>query len=390
MIELKPDPRDSYVKHDKEEQDSLLNVKQILSKIDEINRNQSSQTTNHLTLIGERLQDFKGRSYDQVPQEIFKNPIIEYLQRVSAKSGQSGEETLEKGITRKITHHQTFVFPSYDPALENYLRKPVTDLENQAVENVKSIVTSQQYPVNNNLYNYSPYYPYYSQTNIDNHQGKQWSPPFQNLFPIVIQNPFQMMFNAFTSMVEYGPEADVCKNQLIRDGRLLKENTANKDEIIIDDIDVNSLRNEKELHVNKKKKRPRPSTIAEDKEESEEKGLFTSDNNRRNVNRHNVGGGIFIHKLRVRKGGVAIAGPGGIATAGTGGTAIVGPNGYAYTHPDSLAIAGTGTKVIAVDPSIDLAQIINESNRNKTKSDDSISRFGKIVAVGPVVYYNQG
>lgn len=44
-------------------------------------------------------------------------------------------------------------------------------------------------------------------------------------------------------------------------------------------------------------------------------------------------GGIIIQRLRVRAGGIAIAGPGGVATAGSGGTAIVGPNGIAFTHP---------------------------------------------------------
>lgn len=66
-------------------------------------------------------------------------------------------------------------------------------------------------------------------------------------------------------------------------------------------------------------------------------------------------GGIIIQRLRVRHGGIAIAGPGGVATAGkssrkiefflvfyiiqryfisgSGGTAIVGPSGIAITHP---------------------------------------------------------
>lgn len=44
-------------------------------------------------------------------------------------------------------------------------------------------------------------------------------------------------------------------------------------------------------------------------------------------------GGLIIQRLRVRHGGIAIAGPGGVATAGSGGTAIVGPNGIALTHP---------------------------------------------------------
>ena len=109
------------------------------------------------------------------------------------------------------------------------------------------------------------------------------------------------------------------------------------------------------------------------------------------VSKDNTGSGIFVHKIKVRKGGVAIAGPGGIATAGSGGTAIVGPNGFAYTHPDSLAIAGSGTKVVAVEPNINLSQVILDHNRNKTRGDGHLPpRLGKIVAVGPVIYYNKG
>lgn len=58
------------------------------------------------------------------------------------------------------------------------------------------------------------------------------------------------------------------------------------------------------------------------------------------------GGGLVIQRLRVRQGGIAIAGPGGVATAGSGGTAIVGPNGLAITHPRGLAIAGPGVSIL--------------------------------------------
>lgn len=111
-------------------------------------------------------------------------------------------------------------------------------------------------------------------------------------------------------------------------------------------------------------------------------------NNKKFFSKDNTGSGIFIHKIKVRKGGVAIAGPGGIATAGSGGTAIVGPNGFAYTHPDSLAIAGSGSKVVAIDPSVNLADVVNA--QNKTRRDGSTPRSGRVVAVGPVIYYNRG
>uniref|UniRef100_A0A182JVF5 DUF4774 domain-containing protein n=1 Tax=Anopheles christyi TaxID=43041 RepID=A0A182JVF5_9DIPT len=77
-----------------------------------------------------------------------------------------------------------------------------------------------------------------------------------------------------------------------------------------------------------------------------------------------AGSGLVIQRLRVRQGGIAIAGPGGVATAGSGGTAIVGPNGTAITHPRSLTIAGPGAKVYAVPESVDLAGTINATKRS--------------------------
>ncbi|XP_015368787.1 PREDICTED: uncharacterized protein LOC107165179 isoform X2 [Diuraphis noxia] len=52
---------------------------------------------------------------------------------------------------------------------------------------------------------------------------------------------------------------------------------------------------------------------------------------------HNGDTGPQIKRLVVRRGGVAIAGPGGIATAGSGGTAIVGPGGSAYSNKHTAA-----------------------------------------------------
>lgn len=95
-------------------------------------------------------------------------------------------------------------------------------------------------------------------------------------------------------------------------------------------------------------------------------------------------GGIIIQKLKVRKGGIAIAGPGGIATAGSGGTAIVGPGGFALTHPKSLTIAGPGAKILAYPSETDLRDILLNSN------GDDLLHNGKIVATGPAIYYNNG
>ncbi|XP_053686856.1 uncharacterized protein LOC128736400 [Sabethes cyaneus] len=88
-------------------------------------------------------------------------------------------------------------------------------------------------------------------------------------------------------------------------------------------------------------------------------------------------GGLVIQRLRVRHGGIAIAGPGGVATAGSGGTAIVGPNGTAITHPRSLTIAGPGAKIYAVPETVDLGKTINATRR-------SLPVDAVLVANGPV------
>ncbi|KAH8235073.1 hypothetical protein KR032_008359, partial [Drosophila birchii] len=94
-------------------------------------------------------------------------------------------------------------------------------------------------------------------------------------------------------------------------------------------------------------------------------------------------GGIIIQRLKVRKGGIAIAGPGGVATAGSGGTAIVGPGGYALTHPRSLTIAGPGAKVISIPANVDLKDALARTDLEAR----SFPLEGKVVATGPTVYY---
>lgn len=81
--------------------------------------------------------------------------------------------------------------------------------------------------------------------------------------------------------------------------------------------------------------------------------------------------GPRIVKLKVRRGGVAIAGPGGVATAGSGGTAIVGPGGTAYTTPDGTAVVGPGGRLIQ----------LGTNYLSKGRSN------ARIIATGPVVYY---
>lgn len=83
--------------------------------------------------------------------------------------------------------------------------------------------------------------------------------------------------------------------------------------------------------------------------------------------------GPHIVKLKVRRGGVAIAGPGGIATAGSGGTAIVGPGGTAYTTPDGTAVVGPGGRLIELPGYVTRGR--------------STQQIGRLIAIGPVIYY---
>lgn len=93
-------------------------------------------------------------------------------------------------------------------------------------------------------------------------------------------------------------------------------------------------------------------------------------------------GGIIIQRLRVRNGGIAIAGPNGIATAGSGGTAIVGPGGTAITHPKGLSIAGPGARVISVPESADLKSLALSTGPGEVPVN------GTVVAHGPAIYYH--
>lgn len=114
------------------------------------------------------------------------------------------------------------------------------------------------------------------------------------------------------------------------------------------------------------------------------KGPFSSyfENQKEQVVEALKQGGVIIQRLRVREGGIAIAGPNGVASAGSGGTAIVGPGGIALTHPRSLTIAGPGARVIAVPESVDLRDLAMRSDARSIPSE------GVLVATGPVVYWN--
>lgn len=98
-------------------------------------------------------------------------------------------------------------------------------------------------------------------------------------------------------------------------------------------------------------------------------------------------GGIVIQRLRVRQGGISIAGAGGVATSGSGGTSIVGPGGIALSHPRSLSVVGPGARVVSIPANIDLGEIVNQITRGRALP---FIEGAKVVATGPAIYYNPG
>lgn len=451
------------------------NTKDILDKIAEIHRKQglvvNKPKKRPVYQYGfpfksqRRYEDFR------FPQTPFNNPIFDYLQKVAEneqngfKNKNNNEDEKDGVIRRKVTHQQSFsIIPMGVQAVQPPPLMPTRPIEEgnstknklndtasvlqSTIENIKNIVNSQTpvqptvpvvaIPYAPNPY-YNPYYGYYAGYDQQSRYAAayvepaqrqiQW--PWQQFFPIIIKDPIMQMFNAMTSMVEYGPtatcpgkEAEIDDDN-IRNEKSLKQNAT---------LEVNDLKSKKDnpvvftlnfktppMKIDERKekatkgetkrvtiKKPSPERVesppqrdpelGEDEIESEAEDIILessikkddgllhhNNNNKKLFSKDNTGSGIFIHKIKVRRGGVAIAGPGGIATAGSGGTAIVGPNGFAFTHPDSLAIAGTGSKVIAIDPSVSLSDVVNSTRR-----DGSTPRQGKVVAVGPVVYYNRG
>lgn len=435
MIQINPQARTLNVS----EEAIANNTKDILDKIAEIHRKQGlvANKPKKRPVAFQYGFPFKSqRGFDdfQFPQTPFSNPIFDYLQKVSASEKNSVQRDEGEGqvIRRKVTHQQSFgVIPLMaKPNIQtkNNTKNDTNSVLQSTIDNIKDIVNSQAQPLVAVPYApipyYNPYYGYYTGYDQQSRYADafveperrqiQW--PWQQFFPIIIKDPIMQMFNAMTSMVEYGPTA-TCpgKEGVERSEKSLKENTTDQVKITKNPVvftlnfqtPVVNVAERKEKATKGETKRVTikkpddsiqspPERDPDDAIDSEAEDIILDsnikkddgilhNNNKKFFSKDNTGSGIFIHKIKVRKGGVAIAGPGGIATAGSGGTAIVGPNGFAYTHPDSLAIAGSGSKVIAVDPSVSLSDVVN-----KTRKDGSMPRQGKLVAIGPVVYYNRG
>lgn len=243
----------------------------------------------------------------------------------------------------------------------------------------------------------------------------QW--PLAPLFPILIRDPLLSIMNGggFQNFIEYGQSADICKRKQKSDEHTndLKENedfekAANL--LLSASSEMNSREkraikkrspgNNLQEETNKVKKffSIKPTTGKPPKQNTV-KVIKTTDESDGDLRfpflfghkERPAGPGFVINRLKVRRGGVAIAGPGGVATAGRGGTAIVGPGGLAYTQPGGLAVAGPAARVIALSSEADLTSIANRLQQ-QSAINNSVPELihsipeGRHVATGPIIY----
>lgn len=286
------------------------------------------------------------------------------------------------------------------------------------------------YSMNNDLNSLQP----------DLYQSKQRPPsvPFQipwplaPFFPILVKDPLLHYLGggSWDNLLEYGQNADVCNRRQksaeedpqqnvieeiekntnskvlpikanSRQGRAIKKRAVN---VVSKSVPIqdNSTKKMKKIFSLKASTTQKPkkqyveetqNTKATDFNEGDLRfpfSDFTWFGNRKPVA---PSPGFFINRLKVRRGGVAIAGPGGVATAGKGGTAIVGPGGLAYTQPGGVAVAGPAARVVALSQDLDLSSIVSRLQQ-QSAIDGSIPRLlqaipeGKVVATGPIIYYH--
>lgn len=257
--------------------------------------------------------------------------------------------------------------------------------------------------------------------------------PLAPFFPILIKDPLLTFIQggSFNNLFEYGQNADVCGKKQTKSGRLDDEKFRIDDDTQDDVRSHSSTRTGRALKkrnisnyaydqdlsntgIKKSPKRiqktkiikKKPVIQEDDDEETYEnkKGDETSEGDLRfpfgdfgwfgNKKPVAPSPGFFINRLKVHRGGVAIAGPGGVATAGRGGTAIVGPGGLAYTQPGGLAVAGPAARVVAVSADTDLSDVISRLRLASVKEGTAPRKIdplpdGKVVAKGPILYYHE-
>lgn len=176
---------------------------------------------------------------------------------------------------------------------------------------------------------------------VDGSSRIEWTSPWADYFPILINDPFQSVMNSFSEIIEYGPAADICRH-----GTALTATATAGD---ADRPDGSSrLKRSRRHATDEEKGLLRPSRPNQAAATTTEQPKLHWGGERPAAGEHNGDTGPQIKRLVVRRGGVAIAGPGGIATAGTGGTAIVGPGGTAYSTKDTASAGSSDVPAAGV------------------------------------------
>ncbi|XP_023937826.2 uncharacterized protein LOC112045750 [Bicyclus anynana] len=297
------------------------------------------------------------------------------------------------------------------------------DIKPTAPGDLKSVIPKGGYQTREEQQPLFPGFPSFPSFSFDNLFQFR---PFSQLFPVLIKNPFVAFAQGggWENFIEYGQSADVCsrkqksaddeyseviKKFLESNANLEQYNNQASESNTISEVNNNSResralrkrtiqsgtseqelktetsKNSQKTYTRKTTKKPLNIEQSEDLKSDAEGSLrfpfmdnFPWLRDRRPSSIPSPG--FFINTLRVRKGGVAIAGPGGVATAGRGGTAIVGPGGLAYTKPGGLAIAGPQARVVAVSPEHNFNDLVTRAIKlgDKSRASQPI-REGKLV-----------
>lgn len=419
-------------------------AKEILDKIAQVNqklaenqeRTSSQSKSNSKSARNEDAFEQSSSAY-QNQNLILKNDLDEL----------GNEAPKGQYIKRKIVQRISYLMPN--PMLQNsspFIQANPQIAPTYTTTNDDSIST---YPLDSFDTRQNSQHQYFQTPNsieqsqyIPTNKQFQWPWPLAQFFPVLIKDPFLSVMNGFTGIIEYGPQADVCTKEINKNSKKSHKNTriidggrqgksletkpeqnprgiklqlfptnTKKASQTINSSEVQTLTNMTSDDGTNKVFNPFVKTV--EKEDDFKRVRFPQFNSVKSTPDVVDKPGFFINRLRVRKGGVAIAGPGGIATAGGGGTAIVGPEGVAYTKPDGTVIAGPGAKVVALPQELNLNRLIEKLSKHRivdpqfedSDSDTSlegeyvpkeegnnrtkrifIPKGARIVATGPAIY----
>ncbi|XP_052753494.1 uncharacterized protein LOC113514938 [Galleria mellonella] len=367
----------------------------------------------------------------QIEGYVLDKDILEKLQQIIASGKLKPLTEVQKYQENNLINNEDTQRNSYSKSLP-YLSKSMSNnqvipaLPIPYITNIPVLVM----PSLNNIYNaHGSVIP----TDLNSqYQTRQQSPfPFQwplaPYFPILIKDPLLNVLQGggWNNLFEYGQNADICnrkqkstedkedeesftndintetnKNYLdqlssnLRQGRAIKKRTVNTATQSKIDENLNTLKKVKKFFSQKpstntqKPVKQQEQSIVDEPSQGTKTNNFLDDGDLRFGQFSWFGDkkpiapspGFFINRLKVRRGGVAIAGPGGVATAGRGGAAIVGPGGLAYTQPGGLAVAGPAARVVALSPDANFSSIISrlqEVSSNNDQRENQIHGFSK-------------